>query len=227
MGFLDHSTNNILVDAVLTDVGRRKLASSGFEVSFFSLGDDEIDYDIIKQFGRNVGKEKIEKNTPVLEAFTQSSLGQKYKLTSISNETLTHLPVIEILNITNNLITFSRSLKNNSVTINPKFKNTQDAAIPLQVADDTVEIELDNKFIRLVGANAPIRVSRSNMATYSIGTARSSEKEFDGSLNISLKSITQKDFNKFSIASGAYIRTFIKITGVKSGAQKIVEVRIS
>ena len=28
MGFLDHSTNNIIVDAVLTDVGREKLADA-------------------------------------------------------------------------------------------------------------------------------------------------------------------------------------------------------
>ena len=28
MGFLDHSTNNIIVDAVLTDVGREKLAAA-------------------------------------------------------------------------------------------------------------------------------------------------------------------------------------------------------
>ena len=69
MGFLDHSTNNIIVDAVLTDVGRRALAKNdgSFQIFQFALGDDEIDYNIIEQYGRAVGKEKIEKNTPVLE----------------------------------------------------------------------------------------------------------------------------------------------------------------
>ena len=63
MGFLDHSTNNIIVDAVLTDKGRQLLARNdgSFQITRFSYGDDEVDYDIIKQFGRTVGKEKIEK----------------------------------------------------------------------------------------------------------------------------------------------------------------------
>ena len=39
MGFLDHSTNNIIIDAVLTDTGRRMLANNqgNFKIAFFSL----------------------------------------------------------------------------------------------------------------------------------------------------------------------------------------------
>ena len=64
MGFLDHSTNNIIVDAVLTDTGRRLLAANdqSFQIMQFALSDEEVDYGIIKKFGRNVGQEKIEKN---------------------------------------------------------------------------------------------------------------------------------------------------------------------
>lgn len=63
MGFLDHSTNNIIVDAVLTDLGRQALARNdgSFSIYQFALGDDEIDYGIVREFGRTVGKEKIEK----------------------------------------------------------------------------------------------------------------------------------------------------------------------
>ena len=64
MGFLDHSTNNIIVDAVLTDTGRRTLAKNdgSFVISKFAFGDDEVDYAIIKKFGVTVGKEKISSN---------------------------------------------------------------------------------------------------------------------------------------------------------------------
>ena len=60
MGFLDHSTNNIIVDAVLTDTGREFLAANkgDFKIAFFSLSDDEVDYTIVEKFGRSVGKEK-------------------------------------------------------------------------------------------------------------------------------------------------------------------------
>ena len=72
MGFLDHSTNNIIVDAVLTDTGREFLAANrgDFKIAYFSLSDDEVDYTIIERFGRSVGKEKIIKNTPIFEAQT-------------------------------------------------------------------------------------------------------------------------------------------------------------
>jgi len=72
MGFLDHSTNNIIIDAVLTDKGRAKLASGDLNIIGYTFGDDEVDYSLIKKYGILVGKEKIEKNTPVFEASTLS-----------------------------------------------------------------------------------------------------------------------------------------------------------
>jgi hypothetical protein len=45
MGFLDNS-GDIILDAVLTDLGRKRLAEGNgrFNISKFALGDDEIDY---------------------------------------------------------------------------------------------------------------------------------------------------------------------------------------
>ena len=69
MGFLDHSSNNIILDAVLTDKGRELLARNdgSFSIEKFALGDDEIDYSIIKQFGRTIGKEKIDNLNKIFE----------------------------------------------------------------------------------------------------------------------------------------------------------------
>jgi hypothetical protein len=65
MGFLQGDTNNIILDAVLTDTGRQFLSRNdgSFSVVKFSLSDDEVDYSIIQKYGRTVGQEKIEKNT--------------------------------------------------------------------------------------------------------------------------------------------------------------------
>ena len=92
MGFLDHSTNNIIVDAVLTDLGRQALANGTFDITQFSLGDDEIDYTIIEKFGRAVGKEKIIKNTPILEAQTVATLAMKHRLLTLADPTVIYLP---------------------------------------------------------------------------------------------------------------------------------------
>ena len=62
MGFLDNSTNNIILDAVLTDLGRQALAKNdgSFSIFKFAFSDEEVDYGHIVNFGRTVGKEKIE-----------------------------------------------------------------------------------------------------------------------------------------------------------------------
>lgn len=95
MGFLDHSTNNIIIDAVLTNLGREILASNAgaFQISKFSLADDEVDYSIIRKFGRTIGKEKIIKNTPVFEAQTAQDIALRYQLISIADPSTTHLPI--------------------------------------------------------------------------------------------------------------------------------------
>ena len=43
MAFLDNS-GDIILDAVLTDVGRKRMAEGNFVIDRFGLGDDEIDY---------------------------------------------------------------------------------------------------------------------------------------------------------------------------------------
>ena len=81
MGFLDHSTNNIIVDAVLTDYGRSKLAQNqnmAELITNYGFADDEVDYTMIKKYGLIVGKEKIEKNTPIFEASTNAEYGVEY-----------------------------------------------------------------------------------------------------------------------------------------------------
>src|SRR5260221_2181021 len=98
MGFLDNSSNNILLDAVVTDLGRQLLArnDSSFSLHKFALGDDEVNYGIISKYGRSIGKEKLEKNTPIFEALTNQSHAQKYRLVSVSNPNLLRLPSLAL-----------------------------------------------------------------------------------------------------------------------------------
>ena len=43
MAFLDNS-GDIILDAVLTETGRKRMADGNFKISKFALGDDEINY---------------------------------------------------------------------------------------------------------------------------------------------------------------------------------------
>ena len=103
MGFLNHATNNVIIDAVLTEKGREYLARNDntFSISQFRLGDDEVDYATLKKYGLIIGKEKIEKNTPVFEAVTDENIALKYPLidasSSIKKLTVDPVPIPIIL----------------------------------------------------------------------------------------------------------------------------------
>jgi hypothetical protein len=99
MAFLDNS-GDIILDAVLTDTGRFRLAKGdgSFKVTKFALGDDEIDYGT---YDRNnpSGSAFFDLEilqTPVLEAFTDNAASLKSKLISIPRTNLLYLPVIKL-----------------------------------------------------------------------------------------------------------------------------------
>jgi len=97
MAFLDNS-GDIILDAVLTDTGRARLAKGdgSFKITKFALGDDEIDYALYnKDHPSGSAYFDLEiMQTPVLEAFTNNTSTMKSKLISISRTNLLYLPVI-------------------------------------------------------------------------------------------------------------------------------------
>jgi len=99
MAFLDNS-GDIILDAVLTDTGRLRLArgDGSFRIAKFALGDDEIDYgkyDPANLSGSAYYDLEIMK-TPVFEAFTNNTSTMQSKLISISRTNLLYLPVIRL-----------------------------------------------------------------------------------------------------------------------------------
>ena len=231
MGFLDHSTNNIIVDAVLTDLGRQALAKNdgSFNIYQFGLGDDEVDYSIIQKFGRTVGKEKIEKNTPILEALTAGSLSLKHKLLSVSNEFLTHLPVMELTLSTassSSIISFIKSDNVTSTNLTATVSSKTGVGIEQDLLDGEFRIELNHLFLGILG-EAPDIVYTDNVAVYrfpaNFGTTADT---VSATIPIFLKSFSDTTFNTFSVSGGSYIRTFVKVHGINSGLTSNIEVQI-
>ena len=98
MGFLDNS-GDIILDAVLTDLGRKRLAegNGSFKIAKFALGDDEIDYGLYDK-NNTSGSAYYDINilqTPVLEAFTNNMSSMNSRLMSIARNDLLYLPVIK------------------------------------------------------------------------------------------------------------------------------------
>jgi hypothetical protein len=97
MGFLDNS-GDIILDAVLTDLGRKRLAegNGSFNISKYAFGDDEIDYTLYDKSSQR-GSSYYDINilqTPVLEAMTNNMSSMKSRLISYAENDLLYLPVI-------------------------------------------------------------------------------------------------------------------------------------
>jgi len=106
MAFLDNS-GDIILDAVLTDTGRFRLAKGDgtFKIVKFALSDDEINYTLYNK-NHPSGSAYFDLEilqSPVFEAFTNNTSTMKHKLLSIPRTNLLYLPVIQLSNKENAL----------------------------------------------------------------------------------------------------------------------------
>lgn len=234
MGFLQQDTNSIILDAVLTDFGRAALAKNdgSFSVVKFAPGDDEVDYSLITKFGRTVGKEKIEKNTPVFEGLTNQSYAQKFRLISVSNPNLIRLPDLELtgegVDSTNKIVSIGNTtIKRRNIIVSQNITN--ESSIDVELRDQTFIVEMNNQFLQVIGS-APDSTSTQNRATYLL-TRDSGETSVGGSrlsLVIGTKAITDSEFQIYGAPYNKnLISTFVKISGVSSGAVLEFEVQIT
>lgn len=96
MAFLDNS-GDIILDAVLTEEGRKLMAQGNFRIVKFALGDDEINYGLYDT-GHPSGSAYYDLEilqTPVLEANTAINANINYGLLSLPNPNLLYMPAIK------------------------------------------------------------------------------------------------------------------------------------
>ena len=131
MGFLDNS-GDIVLDAVLTDTGRMRLAKGdgSFKISKFCLADDEINYELYnKSHASGSAYYDLEiLQTPVMEAFTNNASSVKHRLMSISRTNLLYLP--EMLLYTKSTNTEQYSTSGTYIVAVNKATEDPTAAIP-------------------------------------------------------------------------------------------------
>jgi hypothetical protein len=128
MAFLDNS-GDIILDAVLTDTGRMRLAKGdgSFKIAKFALGDDEINYELYnKNHASGSAYYDIEiVQTPVLEAFTNNTSMLKSKLVTISRTNLLYLPQI----VNNATVGLQSNSTNNILTVLVDQTTVEDTTI--------------------------------------------------------------------------------------------------
>lgn len=235
MGFLDHSTSNIIVDAVLTNIGRQFLARNdgSFSIVKFTFADDEVDYSMIKKYGRVVGKEKIEKNTPVFEAHTSARVALKYRLISNSNPNITRVPKLAVVSDGLDSTGTQLSMTVNSSTATRQLTFTQtiigESVVDTEYRDQQFTVKVPNQFLQVVGA-APDYIDESGIATYTLTRGATTTAAGGSQLGITLatKPITDTQFNVYGTSlDKTKIVAPITVTGLQSGTVTSLDANIT
>jgi len=229
MGWLDNSTNNIILDAVLTDFGRQALARNdgSFRVAKFALGDDEINYGIITKYGRTVGREKIEKNTPIFEAFTNQNLGLKYRMISAPRP-FVYLPRLSLVPTT--LTSISLATSGDTVSTTVKIEQQPqggESTIDADILETNFDVYVPDLFLTIqnqaaVGSPDSNKIAKYVIRTTNGGTVPTLE------FAVRVKPLTSTVFTTYGrVTTGAVreITTSIKIVGRSSGA--VVELPVT
>lgn len=234
MGWLENTTTDVIVDCVLTDKGREAIARNdgSFSIVQFACSDDEVDYSVIRKFGRTVGKEKIEKNTGVFEALTNQGYAQKYRLVSVSNQNLLRLPNLTLTGVgvssTSSVISLGSTITRR-VTVTVEQAIQDESSIQVELRDQAFLIEMNNLFLQVPG-RTPENIDFQQRATYLIDKD-STETGKGGSratIPLESKSISDSQFQVYGAQNNkSMISTFIKISGLQSGAVIEYEVQIT
>lgn len=233
MGYLDQSTNNIILDAVLTDYGRQKLAlgNGAFNITRYGLGDDEVDYRLIKRYGRTVGKEKIVKNTPIFEALTNQGVALKYRLIGRENDGVPLSSVyLPVLRFSNAPVLKKPNDIQKTVTVDLYFNNKTGNAVPTEMIQQSYKIKISDRFFSIdtpvggvltsdVSSNLVNSGDPNRIATYTLKTSSSTTTSI--SFNVNAKSTidntTLSIYGKNTGSGTRKITSYITVIGEKHG----------
>lgn len=150
MAFLDNS-GDIILDAVLTDLGRKRMASGNFNIAKFALGDEEINYKLWNhEDERGSAFYDLEiMQTPLLEAFTSDQSLMKSRLLTLVDDSLLYMPIMRV----NDIATQNQTRADAAANAAPAFSG-------YYLTADTKTFSVDNTGTGSVGTEGVLRGTR-------------------------------------------------------------------
>jgi len=205
MGYLDGST--VIVDAVLTKLGRKKLAQGGaLNISKFALGDTGVDYtlwNVDHPSGSNSYGQAIT-NLPQLEAVTSETNSLRFKLATFARDT-EFLPYLSFAGIDGGSVSIRGVGAGYKQKIEATTINATDASFMYELSDVTaINYSVDGQ-ISIVEGSGPIGYEGISVPS-ALEIPRPVTIVGTGALNLESKTLdAQKTFN-------------VQITGMDTGA---------
>lgn len=231
MAFIDRS-GDIIIDAVLTDIGRQKLARNdgSFRIVGYIFGDDEIDYSL---FNPTTGSTFVDQdilNTPIFEANISEKLNVNYPLITITTPTLKYLPK---LTSDNSSVSVGEEKGLSSGISLRFFQDTSQNAklVPVEIQDSAFRIEMNNDFLH-VEKETPVDITPDGTAIYILQRDRQLIQSTAGSqisFKIRPQSLNNTTWNVHGQGSAPNrtILTKVRATGITSGLSSHIAVTIT
>ena len=91
-----NSCYGIVLDAVLTDIGRQRMVDGKFRITKFALGDDEIDYALYITASGGVPEDDTDvRTTPIMEAYAGQNANINHGLQNFIRGDILYYPTIQ------------------------------------------------------------------------------------------------------------------------------------
>jgi hypothetical protein len=217
MGYLNNTS--VVVDAILTNTGRQLLAQNdgSFQITQFSLSDDEVDYTLYnpnQPSGSAFYGEAIE-NMPIIQAFPESNEIMKYKLITLPRGTA-KLPVI---NLGYNTIVIKQGA---SLSITPQTLNYLGATSTFEQSGyvATIGDVRTMSAFNGVGINTPNATALNATGTVTIGT-NVSKTVIGTSINLTATTVNTL------FGTNTVLYTTLTVIGRDSGARIQIPVQVT
>jgi hypothetical protein len=232
MGFQDNS-GDIFIDAVLTDLGREKLARNdgSFAIVRWRPADDEIDYRNWNELTGSDSKDLKILDTPVFEAFTNENFALKFPLVTIRNARLQYLPIMQAKPNAMTLQEQTDSVGGGvSVIVSQQISRSQ-TILPAEIIDVNYSVEVDNDLL-FVSNQIPVSITPFGSAFYIISADSNVQTAAGGTqctFTLRVQTLTTDIFDTLvgaNVAKPRTINTNITVTGQQSGLNVSIPVSI-
>ena len=229
MGLLDNDTSVITVDAVLTDLGREKLAKNDgtFEIVRYTFADDEMDYSLFVATTGSLQQDVKLLNTPVFEANVNEKIALKNPLISISNPDLKYMPTL-ISNVSS-ITLGERTESQVGKTIEFKQTTFGGRIVPSEIVDASFVVQI-NSDLMFIERQTPVSVTPFGTAQYIIPrTAINVNQGAQVQFNVAVQSLTNTIWDTLGVGtrSNRTITTKVKAQGALSGLATDITVTIN
>lgn len=230
MGLLSNDNNIITVDAVLTDLGRERIARNdgSFEIVRYTFGDDEVDYSLFTPNTGSLQQDVNILNTPIFEANVNEKIALKHPLITISNPDLKYMPTLEATPTSITLGERTDAQVGKTLQFKQKMA-TAGRVVPSEIIDASFIVQVNNDLLFLERAT-PVSIAPYGTAQYVlVRTAIGADQGAQVAFNVAVQSLTSDlwDYLGQGTKGSRTISATVRCKGLVSGLSQDITVTIN